>query len=50
MDVVLVDDFVRYACQGEFHILVSGHGGSIIEVLDVLGHEAGTGSRYGAVE
>ena len=49
MEAVLVDDFVWDACQGDFHILVSGHGGSIIEVLDVQGHEAGTGSRYGAV-
>ena len=50
MEAILVNNFVRDACQGEFHILVSGHGGSIIEILYVQGHEAGSGGRYGAVE
>ena len=50
MEAVLVDNFVQDACQGEFHILVLGHGVSIIEFLDVQVHEAGTVLRYGAVE
>ena len=49
-EAVLVGNFVRDSCQGEFHILVSVHGVYVIEVLDVQGHEAGTGGRYGAVE
>ena len=32
---VLIDNFVRDACQGELHVLISGHGGAIIEIFDV---------------
>ena len=34
-EAVLVDNFVQDACQGKFHVIVSGHGGAIIEILDV---------------
>ena len=34
-EVVLVDYFVRDADQCEFHVLVAGHGGAIVEILDV---------------
>ena len=34
-EAVLVDNFVRDACQGEFHVLVLGHGGAIIELFDI---------------
>ena len=46
----MVNNFVQDARQGEFHVLVSGHGSAIIEVFDIQGHELGTGSRNGAVE
>ena len=32
-EVVLVDYFVRDVCQCEFHVLVAGHGGAIVEIL-----------------
>ena len=50
MEAVLVDNFVQDACQGESHVLVSDHSGTIIEVFDIQGHESSTGSRNGAVE
>ena len=34
-EAVLVNNFVWDACQGELHVLVSGHGGAIIEVFDI---------------
>ena len=34
-EVVLVDYFVRDAGQCEFHVLVAGHGGAIVEILDI---------------
>ena len=34
-EVVLVNYFVRYAGQCGFHILVAGHGGATVEVLDI---------------
>ena len=34
-EVVLVDYFVRDASQYEFRVLVAGHGGAIVEILDI---------------
>ena len=34
-EVVMVDDFFRDAGQLEFHVLVAGHGGAILEILDI---------------
>ena len=34
-EVVLVDYVVRDAGQCKFHILVAGHGGAIVEILDI---------------
>ena len=34
-EAVLVDYFVTDACQGEFHVLVAGHGVAIVEILYV---------------
>ena len=31
----MVDIFVRDACQGEFHVIVAGYGGAIVEILDI---------------
>ena len=49
-EVVLVDYFVRDAGQCEFHVIVAGHGGAIVEILDIHGHESGTGNGDGYVE
>ena len=34
-EVVLVNYFVRDTGQCEFHVLVAGHGGAIVKVLDI---------------
>ena len=34
-EVVLVNYFVRDAGQCKFHVLVAGHGGAIVEILDI---------------
>ena len=34
-EVVLVDYFFRDAGQCEFHVLVAGHGGAIVKILDI---------------
>ena len=34
-EVVLVDDFVRDTGQHKFHVLVAGHGGTVVKILDV---------------
>ena len=34
-EVVLIDYFVRYAGQCKFHVLRAGHGGAIVEILDI---------------
>ena len=34
-EVVLVNYFVRDAGQCKFHVLVVGHGGAIVEILDI---------------
>ena len=31
----LVDYFVRDAGQCKFHVIVAGHGGAIVEILDI---------------
>ena len=49
-EVVLVDYFVRDTDQCEFHVLIAGHGGAIVKLLDISGHEAGTRSGDGAVK
>ena len=49
-EVVLVDDFVRDTGQREFHVLVAGHGGTKVKILDIKGHESVTGSGDGAVK
>ena len=48
--VVLLNDLVREEIQGEFHVLVSGHGGSVLEIFDVERHKLGARGRDGAVE
>ena len=48
--VVLFDDLVREETQGVFHVLVTGHGGAVVEVLNVERHKPGVGGRYGSVE
>ena len=48
--VVLFDDLVWEEIQDEFHVLVSGHGGAVVEVFDVERHKLGVRGRYGAVE
>ena len=40
--VVMFDDIVREKIQGKFHVLVTGHGRSVVEVFNV--------GRDGAVE
>ena len=49
-EAVIFNDFIWDEGYGEFNILVPGHGGSVVKILDVQGHEAGTRGRYGAVE
>ena len=34
-EVVLVDYSVRDAGQCKFHVLVAGHGGAIVEIIDI---------------
>ena len=34
-EVVLVKDLVRDTSQSEFHVLVAGHGGTVVKILDV---------------
>ena len=34
-EVVLFDYFIRYAGQCEFHVIVAGHNGTIVEILDI---------------
>ena len=41
-EVVLGDDFLREYCQTEFHILVTPHGGVVIEIIYVKSDEAVT--------
>ena len=44
VEVVLVNYFVRDTGQCDFHVLVAGHGGAILKILDIEGHNTGTGS------
>ena len=48
--VVLFNDLVQEEIQGEFHVLVLGHGGPVVEVFDVERHKLGVRDRYGDVE
>ena len=50
VQVVLFDDIVQEEIQGEFHVLVSCHGGAVVEVFDVERHKSGIRGIYGAVE
>ena len=50
MEAILFNDFVWDVGQGNFHILKPGHGGFIVKIFDVQGHEAGAGCGYGGVE
>ena len=50
VQVVLFDDLVREKIQGQCHVLVPGHGGAVVEVLNVERHKPGVGGRYGSVE
>ena len=34
-EVLLVKNFVRDTSQREFHVLVAGHGGTVVKFLDV---------------
>ena len=34
-EVILVNDFVRDTSQCEFHLLIAGHFGTVVKVLDV---------------
>ena len=34
-DVVLVNYFVRDTGQCEFHVLIAGHGGAIVKIIDI---------------
>ena len=34
-EAVLVNNFVWDACQGKLHVLIAGHGGAIVEILDI---------------
>ena len=36
--------------QGKFHVLVSGHGGAVVEIFDVKRHKPGVRGLDGAVE
>ena len=49
VQVVLINDLVREEIQGEFHVLILGHGVAVLEVLNVEHHKSGVGERYGAV-
>ena len=49
-EVVLFENFVRDTGQHKFHVLVAGHGGAIVKILDIQGHEAVTRSGDGAVK
>ena len=48
--VVLFDDLVQEEIQGKFNVLVTVHGGAVVEVFNVERHKPGIGGRYGAVE
>ena len=48
--VVLFDDIFREEIQGEFYVLVSCHGGAVLEVFDVERHKPGVRGRDAAVE
>ena len=39
--VVLLNDLVREEIQGKFHVLVSGHGVVVVEMLDFQRHKPG---------
>ena len=39
--VVLLNDLVREEIQGEFHVLVSGYGGAVVEIFDVQHYKPG---------
>ena len=41
VQVVLLDDIIREEIQGEFHVLVSGHGGAVVEIFDFKHHKPG---------
>ena len=41
VQVILLNDLVREEIQGEFHVLVSGHGGTVVEIFDVQRHKPG---------
>ena len=45
-----VVNLVREEIQGEFHVLVSGHGSAVVEIFDVKCHKPGVRGRYGAIE
>ena len=49
-EVVLDDDFFRWYRQDDFHIIVTPHGGVIINIINVNSDEAGTGGGDGAVQ
>ena len=49
-EVVLGSDFLREYCQADFHILVTPHGGVVINCFNVKSDEAGIGSGYRAVQ
>ena len=48
--VVLFDDLVWEEIQGEFHALLTGYGGDVVEIFNVYHHELGVGGENGAVE
>ena len=47
--VVLFDDFIQEEIQGEFHVLVLGHGGAVVEVFYVKHYKPGVRGRDGDV-
>ena len=49
-EVVLGDDFLREYRQADFHILVTPHGGVVINCFNVKSDEAGIGSGDCAVQ
>ena len=48
--VVLFDDLVMEEIQGEFHVLITCHGGVVVEVFNVERHKPGVSGIDGAVE
>ena len=48
--VVLFDDLVMEEIQGEFHVLITCHGGVVVEVLNVERHKPGVSGRDGDVD